>query len=113
MYRIGLPLLLLTCTGQAWAADHPLDPSRLQQQIERHAGQANMTLPTPSREETPWLRESPQPRDMNVPHEADRGSRGYGQGYEQRYGASEGFSHGNGGFGSGGMSSGSGGRGHR
>ena len=117
MYRIGLSLLMMTYVGQAWSADRPINPSRLQQQIERHAEQANKTLPGSDREETRWMRESEQEQAMPARQGAENGSRGYGRGYEQRYGASEsipqGGAYGIGGFGSGGMSAGPGGRGHR
>ena len=122
MYRIGLSLLMMTSIGQAWSADRPINPSRLQQQIERHAEQANKTLPGSSREDTRWMRENEQEHAMPMKQGVDSGSRGYGRGYEQRYGASESFPRGadmpqgaigTGGFGSSGMPAGPGGRGHR
>ncbi|TQV63387.1 MAG: hypothetical protein FNT29_07230 [Halothiobacillaceae bacterium] len=107
MLRMALSLLMMPLAGQAWADDPRLDPSRLQQQIERHAEQASKDLPAPSGDSAPWLREPPR--------EATHGARGgYGRGYEQRYGASganggpQGETPGGQGFGRGGMAGGGG-----
>ncbi len=99
MHRPTLPLLLLTCLGQAWAEEGAIDTGRLQQQIEQHAGRASQTMPAPAGGESSWMREqgpeAPQaPGRDSRPHPSADGPSprqegpggGYGRGYERRYG---------------------------
>ncbi|MFZ5466021.1 MAG: hypothetical protein ACOZAI_02040 [Pseudomonadota bacterium] len=113
MHRFVLPLLLVTCLGQAWADERTFDAGRLRQQIERHAEQASKTLPAPAGGEAPWMhetrRETPYGQERtDRPHlppdgasrmRDDRGGGGYGRGYEMRYGPGGGMSPGSGGRG--------------
>ncbi|MEW6765974.1 MAG: hypothetical protein AB1344_09350 [Pseudomonadota bacterium] len=119
---MGLPLLIMTCVGQAWAADRTINPSRLQEQIERQAEQASKTLPASPRTDMHWLDEVPRDQTMVEKYEAEKASgRGYGRGYEMRYGSPNttaptgglSASPAGGGVGAGGVSAGSGGRGRR